>query len=559
MKRLISIIFILSFLQNQVYSQVGYVPVEDEIYQFLDRVNTLGIISDYNAFELPKTRKSIKKYLIDIITNIDDLDRVDQNKLSDFLIEFEIDLVSTLTKSESLIPKFDFEYLIKEREKYLYSNYDTEGNSVFVNFIGKLDYLNQSNFITELNSNSLLYRFGGEVRATLFNKVGFSINTTNGSFNGNKSLARSYSSLKYNYKFHRENEDNTGDSYFDESSSFLAYENNFGKLKVGNDRKLIGHGSHKILLSDNAPRMDYISLDLNYKALEFSFFHGKMLGNQHIQHDSIQGDINIVSDKYLAYHRFGINISKHLNIGLGEMIVYSNRNIDFSYLNPFNFYKSAEHANQDRDNTFLFFDVQNNSVEGLKIYSTVLIDDIDFGKIGEGWYGNQSLITIGAYSSQLYHILPLDFEVQYIKIDPYVYTHRISDNNFTNSNYGLGSTLQPNSSSTNFNLYYRPHHRVSVNAGFSYSIHGANTKDQDGITLTNYGGDILIGHRPEDSEEVYFLNGEMEIFRKFKIESVIEPVKNWIFSLSVNYFNNSLAKSQHSEELFTTFSLYTKL
>jgi capsule assembly protein Wzi len=542
-----------------IYSQVGYIPVDDEIYSFLDRMNTISVISDYNSFELPKTRKNIKEYLITIVDSIDQLDRVDKNKLDDFLIEFEIDLATTFKKSESLIPQFNFEYLISEREKYLYSYYDLEGNSVFINFIGKLDNLNQSIINSDINSNSLLYRFGGELRGTLFDKIGFSLKTTNGSFIGDKSLAQSYSSLKYNYKFHRENEDNTGDNYFDESSSFLAYENNFAKIKIGNDRKLIGHGSNKILLSDNAPKMDYVSLDLKYKALEFSFFHGKILGNQFIQNDSIQGGINLVSDKYLAYHRFGLNFSKHLNIGLGEMIVYANRNVDFSYLNPFNFYKSAEHANQDRDNTFLFLDVQNNSVDGLKIYSTVLIDDIDFGKVGQGWYGNQSLISIGAYSSQLYHILPLDFEFQFIKIDPYVYTHRINDNNFTNSNFGLGSTLQPNSSSTSFNVYYRPHHRVSVNAGYSYTLHGNNSEDLNGNLLTNYGGDILIGHRQEDSEEVYFLNGEIEIFRNYKLESVIEPIKNWIFSLTVNYYNNSLAKSQHSEELFTTFSFSTKL
>ena len=559
MKILVFIVVCIFSLQSNLYSQVGYVPVEDEIYTFLDRMNTAGIISGYNSFELPKSRKDIKNHLIEIIDNIDKLDKIDQNKLGDFISEFENDLVSTLTKSESLLPNLDLNYLFSEKEKYLFSYSDENGSSIFVNFLGNIDYLGQSNIERENKRNSLIYRFGGYVSGTIINKVGFNISSTNGTFTGNKLLAQSFSSLKYNFKFNQESNSDLGDSYFDEASAFLAYENDFSKLKIGNDRKVIGHGAEKVLLSDNAPRMDYVGFDLKYKSLEFSFFHGKLLGTRTIIDDEIQGSFSTVTDKYLSYHRLGLNISKHFNFAVGEMIIYSNRNIDFSYLNPFNFYKSAEHANQDRDNTFLFFDFQNNSFENLKLYSTIIIDDIDFGKFGSGWYGNQSLISVGAYSTQLYGIFPIDLEFQYIKIDPYVFTHRIFDNNFTNSDFSLGTPLQPNSSSTIINLYYRPHHRVNIKAGFSYTSHGANDIDSFGNTVTNYGGNILVGHRPNDSEKIYFLEGEIETYRKYQLSTSIEPIKNWIFDINLSYLNNSLSGSQQVEELFTTFSIYTKL
>jgi len=552
-------LILFNLLQFNTYGQVGYVPVEDEIYHYLDRMNILGFLSDYNSFEIPKSRKSIKNYLSNLLNVQHKLDKIDRKKLSYFLNEFELDIKSSLSMSESLYPNFDFGYLDSEKEKYLYAYSDSSDFSIFINFVGKLDYLHQSDIELHKNSNSTLYRFGGEIRTSFFNNIGFSLTTTNGSFFGDKDLTQKFSSLKYNYKFNRTTGSELGENYFDETSAFLMYENDYLKLKIGNDRKLIGHGNHKVFLSNNAPRMEYIGLDLQYKIFSFSFFHGKLLGNQTITYDSEQGSVNKVSDKYLAYHRFGLNFSKHLQIGLGEMIVYANRNLDFSYLNPFNFYKSAEHANQDRDNTFLFFDIQNNSIEGLKFYSNVLIDDIDFGKFGQGWYGNQTLINIGMYSSLLYKYLPLDFEIQYIKVDPYVFTHRIYDNNFTSLNYSLGSTLEPNSSSSRILIYYRPHHRVSIVSGFAYTHHGANVIDIDGKLITNYGGNILQGHRPSDSEEVYFLGGEREVFREYKIETIIEPIKNWIFSINLNYNNNSLSRSQHSEELFTTFSLYTKL
>jgi hypothetical protein len=404
-----------------------------------------------------------------------------------------------------------------------------------------------------------LYRFGGEIRGSLFENIGFGVKTTNGSFLGSRSLAQDYSSLKYNYKFNQENEDNSGDNYFDETAAYLTFQSDFSEIKIGNDRNFIGHGPNKVIFGDESPRMDYISLKLTYKSMNFSFYHGKLLGSYSFSYDSLQGGINELADKYIGYHRLGFNISRHLNFGMGEMVVYANRNIDLSYLNPLSFYKSAEHANQDRDNTFLFFDFQNNTVKGLKFYSTIMIDDIDFSKIGTGWYGNKSILSFGILSNLLYPYIPVDMEIQYLKIDPYVYTHRITDNNFTNLGYNLASDLMPNSSNSNFILYYRPHHRVNMKIGFKYSIHGANILNNDGELVKNYGGDISQGHRPDDSEEIYFLQGEREIYRQLNFECVIEPIKNWHLILKFDYLQNSLAKSQKMEEFFTTFSVSAKL
>ena len=551
------IIFLLILtIPLTLFSQVGYVSVEDEIYNFLERMNTLRIIENYNSFEIPKTRKEISDLLIQIIEKQELLDKIDRDKLNDFITEFELEIFSKLEKTESLIPNWNLNYLYSEKEKFLYKYYDSTQTSLFANFIGKLDYLNKSE--DNKNLSSLIYRFGGEIRGSLFNTLGFSVTSTNGSFLGNKELTQSFSSLKYNYKFNQESESELGDNYFDETVSYGLADFDFAKIKIGNDRKFIGYGIEKTMIGDNAPRMEYIELALKYKRINFTFFHSKLLGNKSVILDSIKGGINVVNDKYLAYHRLGLDLGKYLQLGLGEMIIYSNRNLDFSYLNPFNFYKSSEHANQDRDNSMIFFDAQNNSVENLKIYATLLLDDIDFGKIGKGWYGNQTMFNLGVFSTHLYNILPLDAEIQYIRIDPYVFTHRISDNNFTSSNFNLGSALQPNSSNLLISLNYRLNYRLNLNFTYEYSVHGANVEYETGKTV-NFGGNINLGYRIGDSQNVYFLKGDKEILRSFKFSTQFEPIKNWIFFLNINYFNNSLAKSQRSQNFFTTLSLYTKI
>jgi hypothetical protein len=61
------------------------------------------------------------------------------------------------------------------------------------------------------------------------------------------------------------------------------------------------------ILSDNSPYFDYLSFDLDFQPLTFSYFHGKLLGSISYNNDSIQGSIKTISDKYIGYHRIGIN------------------------------------------------------------------------------------------------------------------------------------------------------------------------------------------------------------------------------------------------------------
>lgn len=549
-------LFIL-FVTLKINAQVGYVSVENEVYQFLERMSVMKIIENYNSFEIPKTRKDISNYLITISKNQNILNNVDKEKLTDFINEFYFDITKSNEEISSLFPSFNLGYLVSNKEKFLYSYSDANNNSFFINFLSRFDYLIQNE--NDNNSNSFLYRFGGEVRGSLYDKFGFSSRVTNGSFVGNKALARNYNSLRYNYKFNTISGSDLGDNFFDETESFLMVDFDFLRFKFGNDRKLIGNGAHKLILSDNAPRMDYLELNISYKSLLFTYFHSKLLGSEFSYSDVKQGLIREIADKYLAYHKLSINLNPNFSFGLGETVIYANRNIDLAYINPFNFYKSSEHANQDRDNSMLFFDFQNTMINGLKFYSTILIDDIDFGKIGKGWYGNQSILSFGLYSSLLYNYLPIDFEFQYIKIDPYVFTHRINENNYTNQNFAIGTNLEPNSSTSILNFYFRPHYRISLSLGVSYSLHGANEIDNNGNLIKNFGGNINQGHRVEDSQEVYFLQGRKEILRDFHFNTTFEPLNNYFFYLDLNYFNNSLSNSEHLKTFFASLTLKLKI
>ncbi len=544
----ICILLFIIILNCPGAAQTEYVRADNPVYNFLERMESLHLIDGYNSFEIPKTRRVVAVYLSEVIQNKNKLDDADKKILEDLKIEFELEIFNTLSNSQSLIGPGLYD-LFSQKEKYLYFLSDSSNANLFVNILGEAEgiFLNSAS----LKTSAFLPSIGGEIRGTFLNKFGFLIKGTNGFVMGSKVAAAARKDLSYNYKLF-ETED---EKFFDETEGYITADFDLIRFKFGRDRMKIGYGNIKSFLDDNSPLFDYLSFNLKYKFFSFSFFHGKLLGNASVEIDSLSGSTNLIEEKYFGYHRIGFNISSDIDFGLGEMIVYGDRPLDFSYLNPFSFYKTIEHSNRDRDNAMLFLDFNNNSLKGLKLFFSLLIDDIKFQKIGTGWYGNQTAFNAGFKSYNFYPLLPLDIHFEYLRVEPYTFTHRLSRNSFTNFGYNLGSFLHPNSELFFLQINYRFSHRLDFSAGWTYVIHGANPKNSDGSVKENVGGDILFGHRVFDSEETEFLNGDMEYYRRLSVSLTFEPVNQYFITLRVINFNDSLQLENSFKETQTFLKL----
>jgi hypothetical protein len=521
-------------------AQTEYVPSDNPVYSFMERMESLQIIEDYNSLEIPKTRNEIADYLKQIIKNNIELDPADKKILADLEIEFEVEISGNTFNSESLIGPGEYNFF-SEKQKYIFFLSDSSTANLFINIVGDAGGIFLNGPSTA--ASAFLPSIGGEIRGTFLNKFGFFLKGTNGFVMGNKTAAAVRKDLAYNYKLFETVDEN----FFDETEGYITADFDLVRFKFGRDRMKIGYGKIKSFLDDNSPLFDYLSFNLKYKFFTFSYFHGKILGDASVDNDTITGAVSVIGEKYIGYHRIGFNISRHFDFGLGEMIIYGGRSADFSYLNPFSFYKSIEHSNRDRDNAMLFLDFNNNSIKGLKLFFSLLVDDIKFQKIGSGWYGNQTAFNAGLKSYNLYSVLPLDFQLEYMRIEPYTFTHRISRNNFTNYNYNLGSFLQPNSEMFYLNVNYRFTHRFNLSVGWMYTIHGANTKNPDGSIKENVGGDILSGHRTFDPEETEFLKGDLEYYRRLSLSIAYELVNQYFLILSIINLNDSLQENNFKE------------
>lgn len=550
MKKLYVILFICSIT---AYAQNDYVRVDNQVYDFLERMETLHVIKGYNSFEIPKPRKDVAGFIKQVIANKDKLDQIDKRILKDLEVEFEFDIYGTLKNSQSMLGSSGYN-LFSQGSKYLYYYNDPHKASLFINLLGEGQVIAQNDIEKKSNLSTAVGVIGGEIRGTFLEHFGFSLTGTDGLVMGNKEAARLRTDIRDNFKFNLD----TSAAFFDETSGYLTADYGMFRLKFGRDKMQIGYGPRKSIIDDLAPPFDYLSFNIHYKFFDFSYFHGKLLGDTEFQPDSINGGINFVHEKYIAYHRIGFDISDAVNIGAGEMIIYGDRGLDLSYLNPFAFYKSVEHANQDRDNSFLFFDFLNKSIEGLKIYSTLLIDDMDFSKLGTGWYGNETLFDIGFLSSNLYKIIPADIKFEFTTVDPYVHTHRTGNTNFTNLGYDLGSGLEPNSELFLGELDYRINYRLTLSAEFQYIIHGANPVLPDG-TIKNVGGDIGLGHRTIDPNFARLLEGDIEYSRITSLLITFEPIKQYFITINLTYLNESLQNSVKMNQLQSFLTVSVKL
>ncbi|NWF49146.1 MAG: hypothetical protein HXY49_01245 [Ignavibacteriaceae bacterium] len=543
--KIVFIVGIFLFLQIDVYAQAEYVDESNPVYDFLERMETIQVLNDYNSFEIPKTRKEISFYLLAVLDKQEKLDANDRLMLKDFCSEFEFELYGTLNSSSGLIENNCYNFF-SEKEKYLYFFSEKGKANLFINLLAEGQTIFYNDRLSKVNLSTSLGIIGGDLRGTFIDKFGFALKGTNGVNFGNKRAALLRKGLVYNFKFNEKSDE----SFFDETSGYLTADLDLVKFKVGRDRLKVGYGQIGKIISDDAPVFDYLGFNIRYKFFSFSYFHGKLLGFNLIDEKSI-------SEKFIGYHRIGFNISKHLDIGLGEIVVYGNRGMDFAYLNPFAFYKSVEHSNYDRDNSMLFVDVNNNSVQRLKLFGTLLIDDISYGKIGSGWWGNQIYLNAGLVSDIFYDIFPLEFQLEYTRIEPYVFSHRFLINNFSNFNHSFNRNLLPNSELFFGNLNYRFTNRLDISLNFLYSIHGENYLNENN-ELVNVGGDINLGHREGDSEKVKFLDGKRTYSRNIQLEINYELINQFLLTINFIYNNQSKTGTKSTDEMLSFFTLKTR-
>jgi hypothetical protein len=530
MKKLILVFSLFILLTPLFGGNPVSVPIHHEVYHFLDRMETLGILDNILDGVKPFDREHVADLLIEVNLQREILTWVDREKLDNYLLDFrfEIDYTQKYAEMENdrtwYTPFSSWARIKKDFFRFFDQNQPEENNHLFLwedstnsfylDFIYDFTYDNRSDDVSR-NKDVMTFNF----RGTLLYNFGYMAEISFANIRGDEEYRKSDPILKNTWVNNRE-----GVTYFDRSGGDIAYRSPYVDFHFAMQPISWGVGESSVLiLSDNVEQYPYFSISKYWSWGNFTYLHGKLLA------DSVgvtEQEQAIHPDKWIVSNRFEFSPFTGMAIGLTGMIVYGNRSVDWGYLFPLNFFRATEHNLRDRDNALLAIDFESRIFRGTKIYGTFLIDELRKEKLGTDWFGNKHGFQVGFHLTDPFKIPNIALRFEYLAIMPWVYTHRFDINRYISDSSSLGSRAGPNSEIFYFHLEKEWHRRLITGLKWWQWKHGENYPNE------NIGGDILLGR------SILLGDQELPVTTSKFLDGILETEKVVEFYTRYEVFND---------------------
>jgi hypothetical protein len=259
-------------------------------------------------------------------------------------------------------------------------------------------------------------------------------------------------------------------------------------IAFGYDKNFIGNGHRSLLLSDFSSNLLFLKLNTRIWKINYQNIFAE-LSNAHFP-----GGDKLIPKKYAAIHHLDIAITKWLNMGLFEAVIFGRKDrFDFGYLNPIIFYRSIEQQSGSFDNSIVGVDFKANVAKKFQFYNQIVLDEFVLSEIkkNRGWWANKWAIQVGAKYIDAFNIKNLDLQLEHNRVRPFTYSHRDSVANFTHYNQPLAHPLGANFSEWIGIARYQPAPKWLVNAKLIYYTQG-----KDSNSTISYGSNIFYPNTP---------------------------------------------------------------
>lgn len=499
--------------RSTVVAQVENVPVGNPVYRFLDMMETRGLVGRYFDAVKPLARREVAMFLEEVREHESRLSETEQEFLEEYRREFQFDLDRSPAAYRSMMDPPDSTRFSLSRslfapgEKFIVGTSDSS-HSLFVNGLVTGDARGISG--DALGNESAQYvQFGIRFRGTLFNHLGYYLEGTNAQFWGSRELLQRDPVISQTHTIYVTDTQN-----FDFTEGYLKYGGEIASVQLGRERLLWGTGfDQPIVASDNVRVYDFIRVQARYEWFQYTFVHAWLLGERSSLSFTVPGDTTTYTeptnaDKYFAAHRFEVSFPGVLDVGFQEMVIYSNRSPDLAYLNPLIVIESAQRSRGERDNVYWAFDLETRFLDGMRLSGTILFDDLHLDELfSPRWY-NRYAYQGGISLADPLFLPNLYLDVEYTRVEPYVFSHnRSRESTYSSLGSLLGPRIGPNAESWAFRLDWLPVNRLMVSATFAVERSGENVYDSAGNLVKNVGGDYRQPHRPVDPVDRIFLDG----------------------------------------------------
>ena len=489
-------------------AQSTFLPQGDKGYQFVDRLEIKQQTNTNLNFSTLKPFN--RRYIVQQAEFLDSAQKADA--LTGVESKLKLTKIDLYNMNSFLMN--NTEWVTGSRESFaskkplLKSLYVTKANLFEINnkdFFLAINPILQLNAGKEKGNDETIYlnTRGVNARGMIGKKIGFYTSITDNQERGPKFFQQKVVQTKAVpgvgfYKTFK----STGVDYFDARGYITFNAAKFVDIQFGFDKNFIGNGYRSLFLSDWGN--SYLFAKLNTRIWKFNYQNLFMeLQPQFF----VTGD-TLLDKKYAAMHHLSINLTKWLNVGLFEGIVFGRKNhFEFQYLNPIIFYRHIEGTIGSPDNALAGFDFKANIAHHLQFYGQFLLDEFKLNEItaGNGWWANKWGLQLGAKYVDAFNIPNLDLQFESNRVRPFTYSHYTGAANYTHYNQPLAHPLGANFQEFIGILRYQPIPRCYVNAKIIYykqgldSLNGRNfgaDPFRDNVTRTgNYGYDLGSGRK----------------------------------------------------------------
>lgn len=216
-------------------------------------------------------------------------------------------------------------------------------------------------------------------------------------------------------------------------------------LQLGHGKNFIGDGYRSLLLSDNASPYPYFKVNTTFWKLKYT--------NTWMSLRDVRSEVTADGSfrtKYMANHYLSYNVTKRLNIGLFETVIWENdndRGFDLNFINPIIFYRAIEFSTGSRGgNAVIGLSGKFKFTNRLNAYAQLIIDEFSSSDIfgGEGSYKNKTGYQLGAKYYDSFGIKGLYLQAEYNRVRPFTYSHNTVVLNYGHNNQSMAHTLGSN-------------------------------------------------------------------------------------------------------------------
>ncbi len=483
------------------FGQSTHIPLGTKAYSILDRLEIKAKINpglNYSSVK-PFSRKFVVQELLSLDSaGAGRLDSLGNNNFNNYskLNLTKVDkynIQSILGNNSEWVEDGNYDFsskrpFLKTFYKSKYNFFEVNNKDIFL----AINPLLQLNASYEKGNDQQLYlnSRGISVRGLIAKKIGFYATIVDNQERGPSYFTQTVRSLKAvpgNGFFKSFKKDTTAVDYFDARGSLTFNAAKFIDFQIGYDKNFIGDGYRSLFLSDFTNANLFVKINTRIWKFNYQNLFMELMP----RYTKNAGD-SLLDRKYAAMHHLSMNVTKWLNIGLFEGVIFGRSNhFDFQYMNPIIFYRHIEGMVGSPDNAVAGLDFKANLVNRVQVYGQLLLDEFLINNVRKNptSWTNKFGFQLGAKYVDAFGIHNLDLQFETNRVRPFTYSHNNLVANYTHYNQPLAHPLGANFQEFIGIARFQPAPKWYVLAKAFYYYKGLDTAG------VNFGGNIFLDNK----------------------------------------------------------------